>query len=110
VSALGADRLNEEGISPDELAGDEFSVEDSGIELDDAERAQLESDFAGCGDAIDLLLDFSRSASEITPEQETCLRDGVTQEQAVAFFVSGLLGQAPSSDFQTAVQACLPTG
>jgi hypothetical protein len=109
AAAVTVERLNEGDISPEEFAGPEFSFEDEGLELDDAQRQQLETDFAACGSAIDLFVDFLQNAgAEVGPEQETCVREAVTEEQAVTYFVNGLLGQEPDPELETALRGCFP--
>lgn len=109
VNAVTAERLQEAGVTPEELASPDFSFEDEGLVVEGDQRAQLEADFAACGDALDLFVGFIRNAgAEVSDEQEQCVRDAVSEEAANGYFVDGLFGLDPDPALQDALRSCFP--
>jgi hypothetical protein len=98
VDAIGFDRIQASGLSPEALA-------DSGGDLGEGEQAltpdqseDLKAAFLDCGNVLDALV----AADDISDDQKDCVRDAIDNEQAAEIIANQWTGADDSEEIAAA--------
>jgi|SRR5215217_8268109 hypothetical protein len=78
VDAVGFDRIEASGLSPDEFANSGGDLGESGQALTPDQRDELKAAFADCGDIVGALTNVQR----ISDEQKNCVRSAISNDMA----------------------------
>ncbi len=93
VDTIGVDRLQAAGITPEQMAGDDDTLEYTELELSLEEGNQIYDHLGDCG--IDLrammMESFAASDDDITPEMQACLEGVFTDENLRTLMVSSMV-------------------
>lgn len=97
VDALGGpERLEEEGIEPSDLRGDQ-GLDDLGLELGDDEAEGLAGAFGACDVSLaELVLD--QAGEDVPAEVRTCVEDNLDEDVLARFFGRVLLDDAAGEE------------
>jgi hypothetical protein len=91
VDAVGADRLEEAGVTPKEFE-DAEDFDDLGIELTDDDIDRLGSGLAGCDLADAITQGFASELPGLTDGDLECISDGIDDDALGDAMAQGLLG------------------
>lgn len=107
VDMIGADTLNEAGVSPEDFAenGTEDYAEELGIDEDMANA--MYDEFQGCGLDMEGLLRDQFASEELTPEQEACVDENLNEDTLRESFVADLMGEELEEDPLDTVFQCM---
>jgi hypothetical protein len=104
IEAIGTERLEASGVSPDDLAATSDLAEvDLGV--DPANAPALQADLEACPDLIALF----GEAADFSDDDFECVREHMTHAQVAELLVVQFTGGEVSQDLvdvQTAIQAC----
>lgn len=105
VDAIGPDAFAEAGVSPADVAADDDVLDTIGI--DEPTAREMVDGFSACDiDLRELFLD-QFGGEDLTPEQQACLEDTLTDEVIAESFVLDITGDESADDPFDAASACL---
>jgi hypothetical protein len=106
IDAIGADELRDAGITPEQFAdGGDEELQALGLDEDTAD--EMYDQFAACDlDLRELIIGSSQAESGLTPDQQSCVEDTLTDEALRAWFVADLLGGEDVEDPFEALAVC----
>ena len=105
VDAIGTERLEASGVTPEEFVAIS-SLDEVGLQLDESAAPALQAELEACPSLVDLF----GEAADASDEQVECVRDNLSQAQIAELFAVQFTGGTPSQeliDAQAAVQACI---
>lgn len=90
VDALGgAERLESEGITPEDLSGDE-GLDDLGLELGQEEADGIAASFGNCDVSLAELV-LSEAGEDVPPEVRDCVEENLDEDVLAEFFATVLV-------------------
>lgn len=93
VQAIGgAEALEEEGITPDDLRG-ETGLEELGLELGDEEAANIAAAFGECDVSLAELV-LAEAGDDVPPDVRDCIEENLDEEVLADFFARVLVADA----------------
>ena len=108
VNAVGVERLEASGVTPEDFATSGSPAE-LGLEIDQANAASMQCDLEACPSLIDLFAE----AADAPDDDVDCFRESITDSLVAELLVVQFVGGQPSQellDAQTAMQACIAEG
>lgn len=109
VGALGgADRLESDGITPEELRGDE-GLAQLGLELGQDEADGIAASFGNCDVSLAELV-LSEAGGDVPPETRSCVEENLDEDVLAEFFASVLVdeqsGDEPPEELLAPLMSC----
>ena len=109
VGALGgADRLESDGITPEDLRGDEGLAE-LGLELGRDEADGIAASFGNCDVSLAELV-LSEAGGDVPPETRSCVEENLDEDVLAEFFASVLVdeqaGDEPPEELLAPLMSC----
>ena len=109
VDALGgAERLEEDGITPEELRGDE-GLDDLGLELGQDEADGIAASFGSCDVSLAELV-LAEAGEEVPAEVRSCVEENLDEDVLADFFATVLVdedsGDEPPAELLEPLLAC----
>lgn len=91
VDTIGVDRLQEAGVTPEQMASDDESMEFTELDLSLDEGNELYDHFGDCGiDLHEIMMSSMSEDEDMTPEMQACMEAVLTEENLRAFMVIGM--------------------
>ena len=92
IDTIGVDRLNEAGVTPEMMAGDDDSMEFTELNLSEDEGNELYDHFGNCGvDLREMMLESMAADEEMTPAMQACMEGVLTDENLRTFMVTSMV-------------------
>ncbi len=108
IDVIGMDNIEESGLSPQEFAEGDGTDFPPALGLDEDKANDLYDVFGECDiDLVETLVDLYGSMGELTPEQETCVTDILTEDNLRTSFVADFLGEDLEDDPLDEVGTCM---
>lgn len=109
VDALGgAERLEEEGITPEDLGGDE-GLQDLGLELGEEEADGIAASFGSCDVSLAELV-LSEAGEDVPADVRECVEENLDEDVLADFFATVLVdeetGEEPPAELLEPLLTC----
>lgn len=109
VDALGgAERLEEEGITPEDLGSDE-GLQDLGLELGEEEADGIAASFGNCDVSLAELV-LSEAGEDVPADVRECVEDNLDEDVLADFFATVLVdeetGEEPPAELLEPLLTC----